>query len=230
MLPRRSVLPTPKDHNCGLAHKGTHGHVRTRVQWENPNTDQMRLVKSASQSPLCENVVYLDGARVPADDHVEDIIDGFREMYALVMRLRERLRGDDGPLSLMGRLNPRFVFRHTATYERVLRDMLQPQHLRDGMEASIRLDVLSRALLQAPSNARFWPLLAAEHAALCVGDVPMFFHSAETGTLIVSEGLKVNARPADGYSGLELVRQRLGAMSEAECDRQICEILRSFQD
>jgi type 2 lantibiotic biosynthesis protein LanM len=230
MLPRRSVQPTPKDYNCGLAHKGTHGHIRTRVRWENPNTDRMKLVRATSQSPLCENVVYRDGAPVPADDHVEDIIDGFREMYALVMRLRERLCGDDGPLSPMGRLNPRFVFRHTATYEKVLRDMLQPQHLRDGIEASIRLDVLSRALLQAPSNARFWPLLAAEHAALCAGDVPMFFHSAKTGTLIVSEGLTVNARPADGYSGFELVRQRLGAMSEAECERQVCEIRRSFQD
>lgn len=230
MLPRRSVLPTPKDYNCGLAHKGTHGHIRTRVQWESPNTDQMKLVKSTSQSPLCQNVVYLDGAPVPADDHVEEIIDGFREMYTFVMRLRERLCGNDGPLSLMGRLNPRFVFRHTATYERVRRDMLQPQHLHDGMEASIRLDVLSRALLQVPSNARFWPLLAAEHAALCAGDVPMFFHSAETGMLIVGEGRKVNARPADGYSGLELVRQRFGAMSEAECERQVCEIRRSFQD
>ncbi len=230
MLPRRSLLTTPKDYNSGLAHKGTDGHIRIRVQWENPNTDQMKLIRLTSKSPLSDNIVYLDGEPVPADDHIEEIITGFQEMYALVMRLRDGLCAHDGPLSLLCRLNPRFVFRNTATYERVLRDMLQPQNLRDGMEASIRLDVLSRALLQAHSNLRFWPLLEAEHAALCAGDVPMFFHSAETGALIISEKLKVNARTADGYSGFQLVRQRLSAMDDGECERQVCEIRRSFQD
>lgn len=230
MLPRRSVMPAPKDYNCGLAHKGSHGHILTRVHWEKTNTDEMRLTRTTTQTPLCHNVLYLNGTPVPADEHIECIVRGFREMYGLLLRLRDRLCAHDGPLAPMTQLHPRFVFRNTGTYERVLRDMLQPQHLRDGMEASIRVDVLSRALLEAPSNLRFWPLLAEEHAALCAGDVPMFFHSAQTGELITLGGRRINAMSADSHTGFELVCCRFQSMNEAECECQVMEIRRSFQD
>jgi len=228
MFPRRARLQPQKDYNCGLAHKETTTRVSSRLMWEFANTDSMRPTKRDIVNPPSSNLVYFGDRVVPAESGLKDILGGFRETYQVLMKLKDDLFDIKGPLSGMSRLRPRFVFRNTAAYERVLRDAWQPQYLGDGMETSLRFDVLSRALLKHSSNLRFWPLLISEHTALGLGDIPMFFHSAETGALILGEDNYLELKNARECSGYTMMCRRFENMSLVECEKEMTAIVESF--
>ena len=65
-------------------------------------------------------------------------------------------------------------------------------------EARHPLDVEEAAPLVRAVQLAFWLCFVLNYCA--VRDVPMFFHSAGKGSLIISEGLEVNARTEAGYS------------------------------
>jgi type 2 lantibiotic biosynthesis protein LanM len=228
MFPRRSRRQPRKDYNCGLAHKGTTTRAFSRIVWQDANSDRMSPHKQEMVHPPSLNLVYLGDRVVPAEERLKDILAGFAEMYEALMKMKERLFEAGGPLAGMSCLQPRFVFRNTAAYEQVLRDAWQPQYLGDGMETSLRFDALSRALLRHSSNLRFWPLLVSEHAALALGDIPMFFHSADTGALIVGKDNFLELKNARECSGYTMMCRRFESMSLMECEKQMSDIVESF--
>ena len=160
-------------------------------KWKQINTDNMALEYESSKMPTQANAPSLNGITLSANDYVDEIVDGFQQMYQFLMERREVLLMTDSPLAALASQRVRFVFRATEVYGRILVKTLHPKFLRDGVDRSIELDVLSRALLAAETKPSVWSLVRVELQALEQLDIPYFTANSDSDDLTVSPELKI---------------------------------------
>jgi lantibiotic modifying enzyme len=65
----------------------------------------------------------------------------------------------------------------------LLKSSLSPNCLRDGIERSIQLDLLSQALLADEFPNLFWKVLKIEHEQISRLDVPLFISNSDNTNL-----------------------------------------------
>ena len=186
-------------------------------KWENINTDNMSLGHESARIVPQANAPSLEGITLLANDYVEELVDGFEQMYQFFVAQREAFLATDGPLTALAHQQIRCVFRPTQVYALALQKSLQPQCLRDGADRSIELDVLSRALLWSDSKHPFWPLLKAELQALEQMDIPYFTAYSDSDALSVSSDETIEqcfAQPS--YNQVIARLQRLGDLYLAQ--------------
>ena len=148
LLPRREIRPSGESYDVsGLGGTEVQLTHRRRKIWENINTDAMRLRAEPISVRPTDNVVILDGEKVQAALYVDQMAAGFEQMYRFLQARGAELLGPKGPLRNWSGL--RFVFRDTAIYGSMLKRLYSPRCLRDGMDASIELELFSRPLLYA---------------------------------------------------------------------------------
>jgi type 2 lantibiotic biosynthesis protein LanM len=157
-------------------------HIPT---WKGINTDNMALEYKTALVPSQANVPTLNGVALSSSDYVDEIVNGFEQMYWFLEVHREAFLEPDSPLAAFSGKPVRFVFRDTIVYHSVLTKTLDPKFLRDGVERSIELDILSRGLLSSETKPTFWSLLKLETQALEQLDTPYF--TARTD----SDGLEI---------------------------------------
>lgn len=142
------------------------------LRWRDLNTDGMRLERGPAPAPAA-------APGLPVGEQVAAVQRGFRRAHARLRGLR-----DSGLLARA--LRPfsvallRVVPRGTPVYQELFQDSVAAQALGHGLERSLRLERLARALLAEPQRPALWPLLRAEEEALFDGDVPRFV--AEAGS------------------------------------------------
>lgn len=157
-------------------------------QWVDINTDRMTITFAYTTVDSPTHLPSLDGAPLSADDFIEEIIDGFQECYRFLMRQRTALLAPDGPLAAMARQHVRVILRPTKLYETLLYKTLKPTFLRDGVDRSIALDMLSRSLLRADTRPALWPIVEYERQALEQLDIPLFSVPADSDALPLGSG------------------------------------------
>jgi len=195
-------------------------------KWENINTDNMSLGHESARIVPQDNAPSLEGVTLSANDYVEELVDGFEQMYRFFVAQREAFLATDGPLTALAHQEVRCVFRPTQVYASVLQKSLQPQCLRDGADRSIELDVLSRVLLWSESKHPFWSLLKAELQALEQMDIPYFTAYSDSDALSVSSDETIEqcfAQPSYNQ-----VIARLQRLSDEDLAQQIAIIRSSF--
>jgi type 2 lantibiotic biosynthesis protein LanM len=160
-------------------------------KWQHINTDNMALEYEFGTMPTSANAPTLNGTTLSPNDYVDEIVDGFQQMYQFLMERREALLMTDSPLAALAHQRVRFVFRATELYVRMLVKTLHPKFLRVGADRSIELDVLSRALLAADTKPSVWSLLTVEQQALEQLDIPYFTANSNSEHLTVSPDLKI---------------------------------------
>jgi type 2 lantibiotic biosynthesis protein LanM len=159
------------------------------TQCEGVNTDGMMVSRTVFHVPRRENVPTLHGRPAIAAQHIESIVAGFGEMFALVLRNRgEVLRPFDG-------LRGRIIARPSNVYGLLLQESLQPRYMRD---AALRADLLARLRPSADE------LLALERM-----DVPYF---SDVRDLAPARAVLERATESDLPSHLELLRRELGKL------------------
>jgi len=186
-------------------------------KWENINTDNMSLGHESARIVPQANAPSLEGITLLANDYVEELVDGFEQMYQFFVAQREAFLATDGPLTALAHQQIRCVFRPTQVYALALQKSLQPQCLRDGADRSIELDVLSRALLWSDSKHPFWPLLKAELQALEQMDIPYFTAYSDSDALWISSNETIEqcfTQPS--YNQVIARLQRLGDLYLAQ--------------
>lgn len=144
------------------------------LTWVAINTDQMDYRTASIAPPTAANLPRLNGRPVAVDTHVGDIVDGFREMYRLLLSLRGELLDEAGVLAALFRTEARLILRSTTFYGSVIKKAIYPRHLRSGVDFDIQLDALARTFVKAERRPRVWPLLQDERAAVWRTDVPKF--------------------------------------------------------
>jgi type 2 lantibiotic biosynthesis protein LanM len=226
MLPRWEIRPSGESYDTsGLGGTEVQLTHRRRKIWENINTDAMRLGSEPISLQPTGNVVVLNGEKVQAAPYVDQIAAGFEQMYRFLQARGAELPGPQGPLRNWRGL--RFVFRDTATYGSMLKRLWSPRCLRDGMDASIELELFSRPLLYADERPFNWPILEDEHKSLLQMDIPIFHYAAEgDGLLLEGGGLIPQFFRESGFSR---VQRRFGSLSEEDLERQLGFLRASFE-
>lgn len=190
-------------------------------QWENVNTDEMRLIYAHNRSRESKNLVYLIEILQCAADYLQQIISGFKEMYALLLKHRELLFELDKLCSYP----VRFISRPTSLYFRLLDQLTDPSFMRnrEGLE-EIRT-ILIRHLIEE-KDQNLLPLVEEELKALAQRDIP-FFQSYPKSLNIFSNG-KIAVQNALLATAHSEALKHIDEMDETDCNLQIEFIRNAF--
>lgn len=153
--------------------------------WKSVNTDDMHLTYKTIAMPVDKNVPILNGQPLSPNDYLEELVEGFQQMYRFLCNQREVLLADNSPLTQLQAQRLRFVFRDTKIYSVILQKALAPKFLRDGIDYSIELDVLARAFLTDGDKPTAWPILHSELRAMEQLDIPYFGANSDSDTLTI---------------------------------------------
>lgn len=188
-------------------------------KWHNINTDNMVLGYEYGKTPHSANAPFQDGVNLALNDYLEEIVDGFQQMYRFLMEHRQAILAPDSPLTTLAKQSVRFVFRATKIYDFILVTTLDPKFMRDGAERSIQLDILSRALLLSNTKPLFWPLLSVEQQALEQLDIPLFTARSDSEALTVAPNQTIDKCFTE--PSFNLVVSRLNQLNARDLEQQI---------
>ena len=141
--------------------------------WLNPGTDEMRMdLEYATLEPSANLPISPGGELLLRDvsEYVQTLIEGFNEVYELLIRHRDRVCTDCAPLQSMASLPIRFIIRPTQTYVDVLWKSFDSEYLKDGLTYSLCFEVLWRVAKQDG----VWNLVEEEIRQLQSLDIPYF--------------------------------------------------------
>ncbi|WP_427158660.1 type 2 lanthipeptide synthetase LanM family protein [Aliinostoc sp. HNIBRCY26] len=159
--------------------------------WKLINTDDMHEGFEQVNRPLQKNIAMLGGVPLSPNDYIDELVDGFEQMYRFLMRYREVLLESDSVLGTFRSQQVRFIFRPTRIYGRILNNAISPQYLSDGRDWSIEVDFLSRAFLFPQNRPLAWQILGAELKAVEQLDVPYFDAVTGSDDLVLNAGEKI---------------------------------------
>lgn len=186
------------------------------LQWDGLATDEMHARRERMAMPGGKNLPELLGSDSSVVHFKADLLQGFTEIYRLLMRHRTELLADDGWLSRFADDEVRCVLRATRGYGVLLQESFHPDYQRDALELERFLD---RLWLGVEDNEYLAHVIAHERVDLANGDVPLFTTRPGARDLWSSRGERIA-----GYldrSGLELVRDRVRDLSEEDLGRQL---------
>ncbi|MFC9256752.1 type 2 lanthipeptide synthetase LanM family protein [Amycolatopsis thailandensis] len=165
----------------GLAGRG--GKLPTdRVDWADPGTDRMRLVRVPGELAGGNNLPRLDGRDVTPAEHSAALLAGFRLGYDAISTARDELaehlrRCAEDPI--------RVLIRPTNFYFRLLDETTHPDLLRDAADRDHAFDLLEE---DSAGEDKLLRLVPHERADLWAGDVPMFTSNPGSTSLLDSRG------------------------------------------
>jgi type 2 lantibiotic biosynthesis protein LanM len=185
-------------------------------QWEKAGTDEMRFVRKPMPLQAARNRPSLVGASVALLDQVDHITTGFCNLYRLLVKHREELLADEGPLAAFTHDEVRVVLRPTQTYGRLLEESFHPDTLRDAVDRDHLFDRLWIAVKQLPYLTSIIP---AEQEALQNGDIPRFTTRPASRNLWACSGACIENFFDE--TSLARVRRRVQELDENDLQRQL---------
>ena len=211
----------------GLSNAQTQQATQRTVGWQLINTDAMyRSYEAVKSLPTKTNVLFLGDTALSPHDYQADIANGFEQMYRFLMVYQAQLLAPDGPLAALQHQQVRFIFRSTQIYSTVLRNVLAPTHLKNGVDYSIELDQLSRAFVVSQDKPNAWPILWAELRAMEQLDIP-FFTAHTNQSSLLCQGTQVIPQYFKQASYQQVLNQ-IQSLSEADLARQVAILQGSF--
>ncbi|WP_198042340.1 type 2 lanthipeptide synthetase LanM family protein [Kitasatospora azatica] len=185
------------------------------VDWADPGTDRMRLVRRPQTFAGAANRPGLAGTRAEPAAHTEALLTGFRAGYRAVVAGRRELLGRRGLLSRFADADVRVVVRPTQIYTTLLAEATHPDVLRDAAEREALFDLLGTDESAGPGHPG---VLGHEIAQLWDGDVPLF--TTRPGAVDLWSGTGARIAGALERTGLDRVAERITGMGEADLAAQ----------
>jgi type 2 lantibiotic biosynthesis protein LanM len=187
--------------------------------WTDVNTDQMDLDRvPTDETPTRVGTPQLSGEVVQASDYVEEIQEGFEQVYRLFLNHSEALQRDDGPLADFAGQTTRFVVRNTSVYWRLRRRLQHPYLLRDGARHSIELEHLTRGYLAYSDRPAYWPVVESERQDLLCCDIPYFKTLTTSTDLLDSRDRKIEG--VFSKTGFETVQSKVERLGSEDLEFQ----------
>ena len=118
----------------GLSGRGGQLTPDELLAWEGEGTDEMQATRRRAPLPEARNRPVLGGRPVLAEDHVEEIVHGFRGMWRLLAERRDDLLAPGGPIARFASDEVRSVVRATRFYGLLLEESLHPDFQGDALE------------------------------------------------------------------------------------------------
>ena len=172
----------------GLGSNDAEISVRS-LKWDNINTDNMAIVEAEIDISPEKNHPFGENIDASISNHVEELITGFKQMYSFFRERQEMLLSTDSPITAFCHQKVRLVLRNTRLYASLLQNSLNPKFLRNGVERSIELDILSRSFLNSESKPANWEMAAAERQALEQLDIPYVTAYSDSTSIEINSGI-----------------------------------------
>jgi type 2 lantibiotic biosynthesis protein LanM len=184
-------------------------------QWAQAGTDEMRQVRKRVEMEGGHNRPTLAGAEVDVLEYTEAIIAGFSRLYDCLLKHRDELLSEEGPIARFAGDEARVILRATYTYGSLLQESFHPDVLRDALDRDRLFDRLWAAVEHLPRLAGVIP---AERRDLENGDVPIFTTRPDSRHLWTSSQEVI----PDFFeeSGMALARRRIQQLNDPDCARQ----------
>lgn len=216
LLPQWSEIPGGgSDDKSGLGEDGDDLTRREFATYDGIGSDDLQLRPRRLARAARTNVPLRDGQRTSVLEHQEEFVAGFVRGMQHVMARRDDI---DARLQRFAGMRSRFIFRATQVYADLIEDGNHPDLMRSGVDRSLHFEALYRQRELRDAPPAWWPLIAAEHAALSRLDVPVFFARVDDDVLVADDGTE--ARGVLREPSLAFVRARLQSLDEAEIAEQ----------
>lgn len=190
-----------------------------RPLWCHTNSDAMKRDSQQMVIDVKSSVPRLNGTYLKATDYVDEVVTGFKQMYLFLSDKKDELLAPHSPLHNLTRQKVRYILRNTKFYTSILQTLLEPEYLRDGVDRSIEIDVVSRMSLDTGKKAIHWPLVKFETAALEQMDIPFFAMGANTTAIDLPDG-----EVLEGFcenTSIDNVINRFNSFNEQDLKTQI---------
>ena len=130
----------------------------------------------------------LDGCVLSAEDYRKEVEAGFRKLAQFLIDKKPELCGTGSPLNVFRGLPVRFIFRPTRVYSQLIHRILHPSFLREGIDASLEIDVLAQKFIHRLKRPPNWLVLQAEHNRLLTLNTPYFCTLTDSRDLVLDGG------------------------------------------
>ena len=182
--------------------------------WENINSDKMQVVKKDMKFAEKQNMPYLKDKVHIAYDYIDEILDGFKDLYNLIK---------DKPYIITDEfLNDkklRYVYRATQKYGTLLQHSFNPNLLQDGIQRGIYYDFLSLQILENENSAKLhWEIYKSELRQFANGDIPIFFMMSESSDFVIDNDVIKNITPE---STAKKINTKVSSLSNEDLKKQI---------
>ncbi|WP_457653284.1 type 2 lanthipeptide synthetase LanM [Rhodocaloribacter sp.] len=185
----------------------------------NINTDDMRLALGKGDRLSSSNLPSLAGAYVRPFDWVDEIVEGFKSIYLFILSKRAFLINNDSVMFQFKKCKGRYLFRNTSLYAKILYYSCKAKYLQDGLDRSVLIDSLSRALVHLEAKPVTWPIIRYEREALEKLDIPNFYTRSDSRHLYLPNGDII--KNCFHTTALEEVRNRLKSLNDKDLAFQI---------
>jgi type 2 lantibiotic biosynthesis protein LanM len=204
--------------------QGRGGYVATKRgrSWRFPNSDLVSPFFEEKRGAPAKNMLLLDGVEQLPEQHVDDLVEGFREMYRFAMEHAGEL--SSAVRTTMGGLDTRVILRPSNHYAAVVRQLVTPEAQQDGVAATIAADALNGVFRREERRPPLWPLARDEREALLDLDIPYFTMPVGERVIVSARGESVEGSVA--RTGLEVALERIEALSPPALEGEI-EILQA---
>jgi type 2 lantibiotic biosynthesis protein LanM len=188
--------------------------------WKNVNTDQMTFAHETGAQTATDHRVSFAGDYVSVRDHLPRVLEGFKEVYFLLLANRQKLLLNKRLLAGFDELELRILVRGSVTYAQIHLHLLHPEFLKDGIDRSVELEWLARPLsaTATPQKSRLL-MYETERKAMELLDIPHFTTSAWKDIEFSPDDPDMlnlcSARDS------HVLRQRLAHLSTDDCAKQL---------
>lgn len=186
---------------------------REVFHWQAINQDTMCFALSEKKRKKREffHLPELHGEAIFPKEYIDEMKLGYARLFRFVMNHSSEII--DGILNRFQSVEARLVIRNTALYGSLLEESLKAPLMRNGLQRSISLDLLSRLFLFYSERSPLFSILQEEHKALFQLDIPKFLFRADSYFLhapLTGENLeKIIVK-----SGYDCVRKLIQTLNE----------------
>ncbi len=200
---------------------GVGGHAGQKLprpiyKFANKKTDEMRMSKVVGYHKGANNRPSLPGEEILPENYLEEIVEGFENVYLLLEKYKEELVAETGPIMAFQEDHVRSILRHTQSYSTMLEASLHPDNLKNGLDRVQLFDYLWRII---DLNEKLGNTIPSETKDLLSADIPYFSSKVSSTSVWDSRG-KETVRFYD-RSALEHTLARIKAFSTEDCQKQI---------
>lgn len=177
--------------------------------------DWKMVTRFVTHSLIKNNLPLLNGNPVHINEYMEDFIQGFEEVYRLLLSQREFLQHDpDSPLKAFRDCTVRFIWRPTNIYAKIQKQMKLPKNLKDIDHYRKKIEnYLAVAYKNVPKDSDLQFIYKSEVAQMLEGDIPIFEINTESRDLETEFGTVKNFFD---LSCMENLERKLKKLSEED--------------
>lgn len=177
--------------------------------------DWKMVTRFVTHSLIKNNLPLLNGNPVHINEYMEDFIQGFEEVYRLLLSQREFLQHDpDSPLNAFRDCTVRFIWRPTNIYAKIQKQMKLPKNLKDIDHYRKKIEnYMAVAYKNVPADSDLQLLYKSEVAQMLRGDIPIFEMDTESHDLKTEFGTVKNVFD---LSCMENLERKIHKLSEED--------------